>query len=261
MAISLSSIKRSGKPKPPSVLLYGVHGIGKTSFGACAPKPIFIQTEDGLGSIETDTFGVLKTYGEIMDAIGTLYNDERDFKTVVLDSADWFEPIVWAETCRVNGWTAIDDGSKETAYGKGYAAALDTWKVAIDGLTALRDDRGMGVIILAHSEIRRFEAPDTEPYDRYQPKLHKGASAILQEAMDCVLFCNYRVNTVKTDAGFNKRIVRGVGSGERLIYTTERPAFLAKNRWSLPDSLPLSWDVFAAGIPYYASQHVSIAAE
>jgi AAA domain len=126
---------------------------------------------------------------------------------------------------------------------------------------ALRDDRGMGVIILAHSEIHRFEAPDTEPYDRYQPKLHKGASAILQEAMDCVLFCNYRVNTVKTDAGFNKRIVRGVGSGERLIYTVERPAFLAKNRWSLPDSLPLSWNAYASGIPYYASQQVSIAAE
>src|SRR5690242_10280491 len=102
--------------------------------------------------------------------------------------------------------------------------------MVIDGLTALRDDRSMGIIILAHSDIKRFESPDADPYDRYHPKLHKGASAILQEAMDCVLFCNYRVNTVKTEAGFNKKIVRGVGSGERLLFTTERPAFLTKNR-------------------------------
>ena len=62
MAISLSSIRRSGRPKPPMVIMYAVHGIGKTTFGASAPRPIFIQTEDGLGKIETDTFGVLKTF-------------------------------------------------------------------------------------------------------------------------------------------------------------------------------------------------------
>lgn len=250
MAISLASIKRSGAPKPPTVLMYSVHGIGKTTFGACAPKPVFLQTEDGMGMIEADTFGVLKTYGEIMEAIGSLYNDEHDFKTVVLDSADWAEPIIHAEACCANGWKDIET----PGYGRGYVAALDAWKVLLDGLTALRDERGMAVIILAHSEIKKLESPECDPYDRYQPKLHKAASAIVQEAMDAVLFCNYRVSTKKTETGFNKSVVRGVGSGERLIYTTERPAFLAKNRWSLPDSMPLSWDAFAAGIPYYAQQ-------
>ena len=256
MAISLASIKRSGTPKPPIVLLYAVHGIGKTTFGASAPKPIFIQTEDGLGNIQADTFGMMPSYGDVMDAIGALYNDPHDFGTVVLDSADWAEPIVQAEACRIHGWKDIE----APGYGRGYVAALDCWKMLLDGMMALRDERNMGVVILAHSEIKRFESPEVEPYDRYQPKLHKGASAILQEACDAVLFANYRVNTVKTDSGFNKKVVRGVGSGERLIYTVERPAFLAKNRWSLPDSIPLSWDDFAAGVPFYASQSVADAA-
>jgi hypothetical protein len=52
MAVSLASIKRSGFSKPPIAMVYAVHGIGKTTFGACAPNPIFIQTEDGLGAIE-----------------------------------------------------------------------------------------------------------------------------------------------------------------------------------------------------------------
>lgn len=257
MAISLSSIKRSGAPKPPTMLVYGVHGIGKTSLAASAPNPIFLQAEDGLGAIEASTFGLLKDYSQIMEAIGSLYSEEHDFKTVALDSADWMETIVWAETCRMNGWKSIEDAG----YGKGYAAALDLWKMLLDGLNALRDEKQMAVIILAHSEIRRFDAPDSEPFDRYQPKLHKGASAILQEHADCVLFCNYRVNTVKADAGFAKKVVRGVGSGERLLHTVERPAFLAKNRYSLPDSLPLDWDALAAGIPYYAQQPAALAAE
>jgi hypothetical protein len=256
MAISLGSIKRSGIPKPPTVLLYSVHGIGKTTFGACAPNPVFLQTEDGLGAIEADTFGVLKSYGEIMEAIGSLYNDDHNFQTVVLDSADWAEPIVWQEACRANGWNDIG----QPGYGRGYAAALDMWKMLLDGLTALRDERDMTVIVLAHSEIKRFESPVCEPYDRYQPKLHKGASAIIQESMDAVLFANYRVSTTKTETGCNKKVVRGVGSGERLIYTVERPAFLAKNRWSLPDSMPLSWDAFAAGVPFYSNQSAAIAA-
>jgi hypothetical protein len=261
MAISLGSIKRSGKPKPPTVLLYGVHGIGKTSFGACAPDPVFLQTEDGLAAIEADTFGLLKSYSEIMEAIGSLYNDPHDFKTLVLDSADWCEPLIHAEACRMNGWKGIDDGSKETSYGKGYNAALDVWKVLIEGLTALRDERNMAIVILAHSEIKKFDSPEVDGFDRYQPKLHKGASAVLQEACDAVLFCNYRVATVKSDAGFSKKVVRGVGSGERILYTVERPAFLAKNRWSLPDSIPLSWDAFAAGVPFYSNQSAAIAAQ
>lgn len=250
MAISVKSLQRAGKPKPPRIMLYAVHGIGKTTLGANAPNPIFIQTEDGLGDIQADTFGVLKSYSEIMEAIGSLYSDEHDFKTLVLDSADWTEPLVWAEACRINNWKSIED----PGYGRGYSAALDVWKLLVDGLNALRDERGMAVVILAHSEIKRFDSPETEPYDRYQPKLHKGASAILQEAMDAVLFANYRVATVKSEVGFNKKVTRAVGSGDRLIYTVERPSFLAKNRYGLPDSLPLDWSALAAGIPYYASQ-------
>jgi hypothetical protein len=44
-------------------------------------------------------------------------------------------------------------------YGKGYLAALDTWRSFLDGVNALRDERGMGVILIAHAEIKRFDSP------------------------------------------------------------------------------------------------------
>ncbi|GAB5501169.1 MAG: hypothetical protein PsegKO_34800 [Pseudohongiellaceae bacterium] len=102
----------------------------------------------------------------------------------------------------------------------------------------------MAIVQIAHTDIRRFDSPEHEPYDRYVIKLHARASALLQEHADVVLFANYRINTVKSDVGFNKKITRALGSGERVIHTEERPAFLAKNRYGLPETLPLHWPAF-----------------
>ncbi|MCA3401808.1 MAG: AAA family ATPase, partial [Roseomonas sp.] len=132
-------------------------------------------------------------------------------------------------------------------------AALDTWRTFLDAVNTLRDECGMGVLLIAHAEIRRFDSPETEPYDRYQPKLHRSASALVQEHVDAVLFANYRISTLKSDVGFNKKVVRGVGGGDRLLHTIERPAFLAKNRFGLEETLPLAWADLAAGIPFYAA--------
>ena len=68
-----------------------------------------------------------------------------------------------------------------------------------------------------------------------------------------MLFANYRISTVKSDAGFGKKIVRGVSGGDRLLHTIERPAFLAKNRFGLEESIDLDWATLAAGIPFYAA--------
>ncbi len=84
-------------------------------------------------------------------------------------------------------------------------------------------------------------------------KLHARASALVQEHVDAVLFANYRVSTLKADVGFRKSVTRAVGGGERLLHTAERPAFLAKNRFGLPKTLPLDWAALAAGIPFYAN--------
>jgi hypothetical protein len=248
MAISLESLRQGGDVRPPLLLTYGVAGIGKTQFGTSAPRPVVVQTEDGLGTIKAATFGVLRSFDAVMEALGSLYTETHDFETLVVDSLDWLEPLVWQHTAQTHNQPDIES----FGYGKGYLAALDTWRTLLDGVNALRDERGMGVILIAHAEIKRFDSPETEPYDRYQPKLHRSASALVQEHVDAVLFANYRVSTLKSDVGFNKKVVRGVSGGDRLLHTAERPAFLAKNRFGLPETLPLSWPDFAAAVPFYA---------
>jgi hypothetical protein len=238
MAISLASLRRAGDTKPPIVLLHAVGGVGKTTLAASAPAPVFVQTEDGL-RYGVETFGLLKTWADVMGALGALYTEDHQFRTLVIDSLDWLEPIVWAETCRRGDGSKTYRTIEDFGYGKGYAQALTVWREYIDGITALRDERNMAVIQIAHTEVKRFDSPETDPYDRYQIKLHKGAAALAVEHSDVVGFLNYRTSVVKTDVGFKKTIARGVGGGMRALFVEERPAFIAKNRYGMPEVIDL----------------------
>ena len=245
MALALSQLTRAIAPKAPRILIHGVAGVGKTTFAAGASKPVVIQTEDGLGTLDVPHFPLARTFDQVIEGLAALYTEDHDFQTVIVDSVDWLEPLVWAKACRDNGWNSIEDAG----YGKGYVAALNLWRQYLDGLNALRDERGMTVVQIAHTDIKRFDSPEHDPFDRYVIKLHSRAAALLQEHSDIVLFANYRISTVKADVGFNKKINRAVGSGERVMHTVERPAFLAKNRYALPETLPLQWQAFAQAMP------------
>lgn len=232
---SFDDIRDYNKILPPRILLYSPHGIGKTTFGANAIKPIFAMTEKGLGNMQgVQAFPFIDTYQKMVDAITFLFG-EHPFKTLVIDSADWLEPLIWQAVCQeYDGKNSIED----FGYGKGYKFAIEKWSMLLSGLTALQEQRGMSIVILAHSEVKRFDSPESEPFDRYRPKLHELASAKIQEWADIVLFGNYRTTVKKEDVGFKKTVRRGEGAGERVLYTEERPAFYAKNRYKLPPAIP-----------------------
>ena len=246
MAISLASLQRSTALTPPRILLHGVAGVGKTTFAVKARKPVVIQTEDGLGTLEVDHFPLAKSLTDVTEALFALYEEPHEFGTVVVDSVDWLEPMIWKHVCAANGWRTLEDAG----FGKGYAAALDVWREYLEALNALRMERGMTVIQIAHTDVKRFDSPIHEPYDRYVIKLHSRASALLQEHSDVVLFANYSISTVKTDVGFSKKVTRALGSGKRVIHTSEQPGFLAKNRYGLDDTIELDWAKFAAAMPH-----------
>jgi hypothetical protein len=222
-------------------MVYGVEGIGKSTFGAGAPNPIYILTEDGLGSLNVDHFPLATSFADVMDAIASLYKENHAFETVVIDSLDWLEAIIQREIEQKYD-------AKDLAYGKGSLIAAERWREILDGLNALRNDKGMAVILIAHTTIKRFDSPEVEPYDRYQPKLQERSNAVVREWADAVLFANYKTIVKKDDVGFNQTNNRGISTGERLLFTSERPAYMAKNRYNMPESIPLSWDAFAEAI-------------
>lgn len=241
MAISLESIRRGGSERTPIVIVHGGPGIGKTTFASCAPNPVFIRTEDGLGNLDVAAFPVAESYEEVMEALAALY-DDHPYRTVVLDSTSALEPLIWARVAADAEKRSIED----LGYGKGYVLALNYWQEVLTALRGLAA-RGIMPILIAHSDIVRFDSPETEPYDRYQIKLHKRAFQLLYEQCDVIGFANVPVIVRKSDADAKKG--RGIAKGERLLYLVEKPAFVAKNRYDMPESVPLIWDEFAAYLP------------
>jgi hypothetical protein len=242
MAISLASISKTQRNSlPPRVVVHGQQKIGKTTFASKAYNPIFIATEDGLDGLDgISAFNggaPLKSYEEVEQALASLYAEKHEFGTVVIDSTDWLEPLIWQHVCKKNGWASIE----QPGYGKGHVEANVVWRDFLDKLNALRSERGMAVILLAHSAVKRFEAPDSEAFDRYELKLAKGALGLIVEWSDAILFVQEETTIKKESNGFNNR-ARGISTGRRIMNCNAKPSFIAGNRYSLPDVLPLSWE-------------------
>ena len=246
----MSRVQRGRTPKPPRLLVYGTEGIGKSTFAAQAPHPIFIQTEDGLDEIACDKFPLATTYEEVRAALAELHTEQHDYETVVIDSLDWLERLIWDQVCQETGAKSIEKA--DGGYARGYTHALTYWREVVEGLNALRNGRNMVVVLIAHAKVETFEDPESSPYDRYSPRLHKHAAALLSEWCDAVFFATRKIRTQTEDTGFNRRrtIAHAIGKdgGERILRTVGGPSCLAKNRFGIAEDLPLAWAAFLASL-------------
>lgn len=233
------NIQRGKQKKPRRTVLYGCHGIGKSTWASQWPSAVFIPTEEGINDLEVDSFPLAKTLMEAWMPLIDLAEKEHDYKTVVIDSADWLERLIWSTVCEASGKKFITD----FAYGKGYGEAAKRFENYLRDLEKCRA-RGMHIVIVAHAQVARFESPDTESYDRYTPKLHRDTSAMLQEWADEVLFATYEVFTAKSEEGFGRTRAIAVGDGRRILKTTEKPSHNAKNRLGLPDEMSLDFSEY-----------------
>lgn len=227
MAISLNDLKSTKSELPPRILVHGVAGIGKTSLAAEFPNPVMIDTEEGApAGVDMATFGLMNSYGDVTEAMGALATGDHEFQTMVLDSVDGLEGMIWRETCARNHWDSIET----PGYGKGYLAADAVWNEFMAGCDYLRREKGMTIILLAHSDVKQFDEPGKSPYSRFDLRMHKRGAAILTDRCDYILFVGSKTEIKETEAGFNKKHTHAEGGGTRWIFSDARPAFIAKNR-------------------------------
>ncbi|HWE98858.1 MAG TPA: ATP-binding protein [Caulobacteraceae bacterium] len=237
MAIDINSLRKVKADKPPILLIYGPEKMGKTTLSAEFPAPVFIQTEDGAsGQLELTTFGLMETFGDVLDALTVLATENVPFKTVVIDSISKLEKLVFAEVCRRHNWSSIE----QPGYGKGYAETDYVWGELIEACRFLRDSLGMTVILIGHAVTERFDDPETQSYSRYAIDLHKRALAILKREVDAILLIKKDV-TIKLEGPNAKKgdgRARADGGDMRWIYAEGRPAFDAGNRFDMPPRVP-----------------------
>lgn len=244
--MKLGAVVKGRVERPMRVLLFGVEGVGKSTFAANAPAPIFLAAEDGTAQLDVARFPEPKVWQDVFDALDELATADHPYKTVVVDTLDWLEPLCWEHVVtRAARANPKIKSIEDFGFGKGYVAALDEWRKLLAAFEQLRAKKGMHVIFLAHSWVKPFKNPEDEDYDRYELKLHAKAGGLLKEWADAVLFTRFETFANTDDK--TKR-TRGVSSGARIVHTQRTAAFDAKNRYDLPQTLPLDWAAFAAAV-------------
>lgn len=238
--MTLASVTRSLKQGPQRITLYGVEGVGKSTFAAGAPSPVFIGAEDGLSHLDVKQFPSPTCWQDVLDAVRELTVTEHPFKTLAIDTLDWIEPMLWDFICKRDSKKNIDD----YGYGKGEKAAAAEWRVLLAALERLKNVKGMWVVLLCHSWIKAFKDPNSDGWDRYQLKLDPKAAGLVKEWSDEVFFANFEAVAY---AEKGKR-ARGVSTGARFMYTERTAAHDAKNRHELPASMPLAWEDYHAKV-------------
>lgn len=209
---------------------YGVEGVGKSSLASLLPSPIFLDLEDGTHQLDVARAPV-DTFAALQSALATLSTDAQGFRTVIIDSADWAERLCTETMLKRSGKKSIED----FGFGKGFVMLSEEMARTLE-LCDVLIRKGVHVIWIAHAKTQRVSPPDmVDGFDRYELKMSKQVAPLFKEWADLLLFANYEISIVKGNDGR----VKGEGGKRRLIYTERSAAWDAKNRYGLPETLPM----------------------
>lgn len=230
----LESIKKGPSTRPPKIMLIGQEGVGKSTAGAKMPNPVFLCGESGLvGPQFADTPSFTPTsWAEALAFCEELASNPSGYKTLVIDTLDWIEPMLYAhvvQAAKKNDIKHIED----FGYGKGYVIAQQEARKMLAVLDKV-NAAGMAVLILSHSQLKTVKNPEGDDYDHFESKVNTKVAGIFKEWCDAVLFARFEIYVRKDGMK-----VKAQGGTERIVQTTHSAAWDAKNRYGLPEVMDL----------------------
>ena len=248
MAFSITSGRIPGAKK---IVIYGPEGIGKSTLASQFPDPVFIDTEDSTKDMNVKRLDKPSSWQMLLDEVRFIRDNPTLCKTLVLDTADWAEQMEIDDLLKTNQKNGIED----FGYGKGYTYSAERFGKLLNLLTEV-SERGVHIVMTAHAQLRKVELPEEMgAYDHWEMKTSKKVAPLIREWADAVLFLNYKVNVINIDnqgAAKGKNKAQG---GRRVIHTNHTPFWDAKNRYGMPDELPLEYESIA---PLFADQPLPV---
>lgn len=239
--MDLSAIKPARKPLPPRIILFGTPKVGKSTFCSNIPNCLFLDAEGGTGNlkvarVERDN---LQTLADIHSVLDALLVQEHSFTALVIDSIDFMEKTLQEAA-------ACEHDCKEfgkIGYGKGDVTVVGMWRQITQKLDALRERRGIAIVMIAHETVKKINEPETDAYDRFSLAMAPKSVELLEAWADAILFAKVEVYTSKKKEGLKEKVT--AVEGDRVLLTRNQPHHLAGNRYNLPETIPFTWDAFS----------------
>ncbi len=185
--------------------------------GQLPPTPHFPET---IGS-----------WNDLKSAILELIVHEHPHKTFVLDTLNGAARLAVED---ILGTKFGNDYERFDAFGKSGERTLPHMIELTNLLNRLRE-KGMAVLLLAHSVVKNFKNPEGVDFPRWELPLAKEVHEHFDRWCDAILFGRFEVFAEKED----KKALKGKGTGgqSRVIMTENHATYTAGNRFGLPTQI------------------------
>lgn len=232
----LDTLIKSSKPSPPKLIVYGQPGVGKTTLAAQA-EALLIDCENGAGAIDgLSRTPYLETWPEMRKWLAELATTDAEHlpSVVAVDTIDWMIQRITEHVVHEMDPKAPKDGTSTLggSHGGFFKAREIVQNVIYRDLLPMLNainSKGCAILLLAHAANRTLTTPEGYDVRTAAPDIPQAFSPAFIEWADCVLYAHR-------------------DKAERIVITEGTSNILAKNRYNLPETLPLDWQTIVAAI-------------
>ncbi len=241
--MSLDAVREGRIKAPFRLLCYGPEKVGKTTFACGAPNVIHLGADSGTEHLNIKRLPAPETFKDVLEGLDEVATrgKSKGFETLVVDPIGWIEPMMVLDI--TGGDVTMNLAKWGGGHGAGYIALSDRYRMFLSGTERVWK-AGMNVILIAHATVKKFDDPEGPGYERYELAVDKRGAGPLKQWVDAILFAK-REAFGKTD---DQKKTKAYGSAAHMLHTKWSPAYDAGNRYTLPETMPLSWDVFASAL-------------
>ncbi len=207
----------------PKVMIYGLAGVGKSTLASKMSRPIFLDFEGGLNYFDVARTPQIQKLEEFYEDLAELYRaKEREYDTIVIDSADWLVRKVVEQAAGIDKYNLTETLNRSNGgYGNGKQVLENHIRTMLLPMLVTLNKKGYGICLIAHAERKDMMDADGVDIQRISPKIDTNTMNVFVEWCDNVFY-------LKRD-----------NEGERVLVLESDNCALAKNRLGLTGEVKL----------------------